>query len=283
MVRPGIYRRCAPLEVTAHHLHGEPIPALEGVGRPFTPFAVGDTWGGRGIPRGSGAGDRSRTRGPGLKWWRSSTSVVISWSASPPRARFGTTGLRPVQGLHHQHREFVLTPDAHGGELVEFFVEAAANPIPPWLLADWPLLLPDYSGPTALRASRRPSWRSSTGRSRDSGSTCRSCSSWPRWTPSDPRRSACALDKARAIIDPENVVRLGTPGPRRARSAPRPAHVLGQRRGRGRSCPHRLVPGCGRYARPGANAPGPSPTSCACSSATPSTTSCAARPCSTSG
>jgi alpha-mannosidase len=51
-----------------------------------------------------------------------------------------------VQGLHHRHREFVLTPDAHGGEPVEFFVEAAANPIPPWLLADWPLLMPDYRG-----------------------------------------------------------------------------------------------------------------------------------------
>ena len=39
------------------------------------------------------------------------------------------------------------SPTPTGGEPVEFFVEAAANPIPPWLLADWPLLLPDYSGP----------------------------------------------------------------------------------------------------------------------------------------
>ncbi len=56
------------------------------------------------------------------------------------------TGLQPVQGLHHRQREFVLTTGAAGSEPVEFFVEAAANPIPPWILPDWPLLMPDYQG-----------------------------------------------------------------------------------------------------------------------------------------
>ena len=114
------------------------------------------------------------------------------------------TGLRPVQGLHHRHREFVLTPEAHGGEPVEFFVEAAANPIPPWHLADWPLLLPDYRG-APLIPSRQPSWRSPTGPSRDSCSTCRSCSNWPNCDPDRSEEINRALNKARGLIDPENV------------------------------------------------------------------------------
>ena len=146
VVRPAIYGRRAPLEVSAHHLHGEPIAAHEAVGRPFTPFEVGDAWG--------GMWDTT--------WFRFRGSIPGSWAGSEVVAlvhlggdqmvgftaegQIWDTELRPVQGLHHRHREFVLSPRAHGGEPVEFFVEAAANPIPPWQLADWPLLMPDYRG-----------------------------------------------------------------------------------------------------------------------------------------
>ena len=135
-----------PLETSAQHLHGEPIRPVEAVGRPFTPFEVGDPWG--------GAWDTT--------WFRFRGSIPDSWAGREVVAlihlggdqlvgftaegQIWDTELRPVQGLHHRHREFILTPEAHGGEPVEFFVEAAANPIPPWHLADWPLLLPDYSG-----------------------------------------------------------------------------------------------------------------------------------------
>jgi alpha-mannosidase len=53
---------------------------------------------------------------------------------------------RPVQGLHHRHREHLVTSKADGGETVEFYVEAAANPVPPWHLSDWPDFGPDYGG-----------------------------------------------------------------------------------------------------------------------------------------
>ena len=146
VVRPAVYGRRAPLEVSAHHLHGEPVPASEAVRRPFTPFEVGDSWG--------AMWDTT--------WFRFRGSIPDSWAGAEVVAlvhlggdqmvgftaegQVWDTGLRPVQGLHHRHREFVLTPDARGDEPVEFFVEAAANPIPPWLLADWPLLMPDYLG-----------------------------------------------------------------------------------------------------------------------------------------
>jgi alpha-mannosidase len=146
VVRPAIYGRRSELEVSAHHLRGEPIPAGVALERPFAPFAVGEAWGGMW----------------GTTWFRFRGSIPAAWAGTEVAAlihlggdqmvgftaegQVWDTGGHPVQGLHHHHRELVLTTDAHGGEPVEFFVEAAANPIPPWHLADWPLLMPDYEG-----------------------------------------------------------------------------------------------------------------------------------------
>ena len=55
---------------------------------------------------------------------------------------------RPVQGLSPNHREHLLTASATGGEDVELFVEAAANPPSPFGANPWPLLLPDPGGAT---------------------------------------------------------------------------------------------------------------------------------------
>jgi alpha-mannosidase len=146
VVRPAIYGPRSPLEVAAHHLHGEPVAAGRAVELPFTPFAVGEAWGGRWD----------------TTWFRFRGAIPEEWSGAEVTAlvhlggdemvgftaegQIWDSGLHPVQGLHHRHREYVLTTDAKGGEPTEFFVEAAANPIPPWLLADWPLLMPDYRG-----------------------------------------------------------------------------------------------------------------------------------------
>ena len=204
VVRPAVYGRRAPLEVSAHHLHGEPIPAIEAVGRPFTAFEVGDAWG--------GMWDTT--------WFRFRGTVPASWSGAEVVAlihlggdqmvgftaegQIWDTGLRPVQGLHHRHREFVLAAEAHGGEPVEFFVEAAANPIPPWLLADWPLLLPDYRGAplyTLQTAELAVADRSVEGLFLDMQILVELAAR-------DPDRSeeiTQVLDKARGIIDGDNV------------------------------------------------------------------------------
>ena len=204
VIRPAIYGRRTPLEVSAHHLHGEPIPAIEAVGRPFTPFDVGDAWG--------GTWDTT--------WFRFRGSIPNSWAGAEVVAlihlggdqmvgftaegQIWDTGLRPVQGLHHQHREFVLTPEAQGEQPIEFFVEAAANPIPPWHLADWPLLPPDYSGAplyTLGTAELAVPDRSVEGLFLDMRILVELAAL-------DPDRSAqimTALDKAMSVIDPENV------------------------------------------------------------------------------
>ncbi len=151
VVRPAIYGERSALEIAAHSLGGEPVPAAEALGRPFTPFSVGDAWG--------GTWDTTwfRFRGSIPQEWTGSEVAALVHLGGDQMVGFTAEGQiwdaagRPVQGLHHRHREFVLATKAIGGGPVEFFVEAAANPIPPWHLADWPLLAPDYRGAPLYR------------------------------------------------------------------------------------------------------------------------------------
>jgi alpha-mannosidase len=145
-LRPAIYPRRSPLEVGARHLHGEPIPAGEAQRGPFEPFEVGQPWGARWD----------------TTWFRLTGRIPTEWAGEEVAALvhlggdemvgFTAEGLifdaggRPVQGLHHRHRSYGVATKAEGGESVEVYVEAAANPKPPWPRADWPLLRPDYVG-----------------------------------------------------------------------------------------------------------------------------------------
>ncbi|MGI8491393.1 MAG: alpha-mannosidase [Acidimicrobiales bacterium] len=146
VVRPAIHPRRVPMDVAAHHLHGEPIPAEEALAGPFESFEGGRAWG--------GAWDTT--------WFRLRATVPPDWAGAEVAALvhlggdeivgFAAEGqiwdqaARPVQGLHHRHREHLVTERAAGGETVDLYVEAAANPIPTWHLADWPLLVADYAG-----------------------------------------------------------------------------------------------------------------------------------------
>lgn len=146
VVRPAIYRRRKPLEVAAHHVHGEPIPPAEAYERGYEPFAVGDQWGGRWD----------------TTWFRMRGTIPAEWDGEEVVARIdiGGSGVPPsftaealiwrgedpMQGLHHMHRDHCISRAAKGGEPVELFVEAAANPMPPFHTADWPLLGPDPDG-----------------------------------------------------------------------------------------------------------------------------------------
>jgi alpha-mannosidase len=146
VVAPAVYPERAALEVEARHLPGEPLPPAEAVAGPFEPFAVGDRWGGMW----------------GTTWFRFRAAVPVGWEGREVVALIHlggarqvgfsaegliwTPGLEPVQGLHHEHRELVITPSARLGQDVDFFVEAAANPIPRWHVKDWPRLDPDYAG-----------------------------------------------------------------------------------------------------------------------------------------
>ncbi len=53
---------------------------------------------------------------------------------------------RSVQGLSPNHREYIISSHATGGEDIELFVEAAANPPSPFGANPWPLLLAEPEG-----------------------------------------------------------------------------------------------------------------------------------------
>lgn len=146
VVVPAVHPRRVPLEIAAHAVGGEPIPFDEAVGRPFSTVSVGAAWGGRWD----------------TTWFRMRADVPAAWAGAEVVALIHLGGRevvgftaealvwdragRPVQGLHHHHREYRLLPQAIGGEVLEWYVEAAANPIPPWDVADWPTLASDPGG-----------------------------------------------------------------------------------------------------------------------------------------
>ena len=153
LVRPAIYAERIPLEVSAHHLHGEPIAAAEARLGPFVAFETGEAWG--------GTWDTT--------WFRMGASIPPDWQGSEVVALvdlggagmvgFTAEGLvwegdQPRQGLHLKQREYVVTRRATGGEAVEVLIEAAANPIPPWGTSPWPLLMPDVDGPPIYRLAQ---------------------------------------------------------------------------------------------------------------------------------
>lgn len=149
LVRPAVYAEREPFEVAAHHVDGEPIPASDALAAAFAPFAVGEPWGSKWA----------------TTWFRLRATIPAAWASREVVAlvRLGGAGqvgfaaegliwsahpqLRPVQGLHHRHPAHVVSTAARGGEQVELYVEAAANPAPPWAQRDWPLLMPEPEGP----------------------------------------------------------------------------------------------------------------------------------------
>lgn len=145
VVKPAIYPARRPLDVAAYHVRGEPIPANDAIRSDYEPFAAGDPWGGMW----STTWFRFRASVPGE--WSGREVVALVHLGGDDMVGFSAEGLIwntdvvPVQGLHHRHREYIILGDQRPE--VEFYVEAAANPIPRWHKKEWPLLGPDYEGP----------------------------------------------------------------------------------------------------------------------------------------
>ncbi|HEV3363084.1 MAG TPA: alpha-mannosidase, partial [Acidimicrobiia bacterium] len=160
VVEPAVFGPAEPLAVSAHHLPGEPISPAEALRRPFEPFAVGDRWG----PRW------------GTTWFRLQGRIPVEWSGREVALRLGATrgattvaggeflifsvvDGRPVPlvGLSFQQAAASLTASAAGGETVDLYVEAAANPTTPedrMAGFDWPELRPDFGGEPGFVLSR---------------------------------------------------------------------------------------------------------------------------------
>lgn len=153
-VRPAVDGASVPLdEVAAHHVGGEPIPVGEAMRRDYEPFAVGDPWG---PPWGT---TWFRVRGRVPKRWAGRSVVLRFEVGDPGDTGFGAEALVwregcPIQGLSPNHTELLLTRSAVGGEVMELYIEAAANPRPPFGAATWPDLLPDPAGAAQFTLAR---------------------------------------------------------------------------------------------------------------------------------
>lgn len=143
-VAPLMYGARRPLQVRVCRLEGEPRPAVEVLGREFSPCAVGARWG---APWGT-------------TWFEFSAQVPARWVGREVVALvdlgfegaegFGCEGMvyaedgTPVSAVNVKRQDVRLGERA--GESVRFFVEAAANPTARWTWPSEDCLLPDYEG-----------------------------------------------------------------------------------------------------------------------------------------
>jgi alpha-mannosidase len=152
VVEPAVFAPAAALEISAAHLPDEPISPEAAVRLAYEPFAVGETWG----PRW------------GTTWFRLQGRIPPEWAGETVVLRLGATRKgtdipggeflifsmvdgRPVPflGLSSLHAAASLAASAAGGEVVDLYVEAAANPTTPddaMAGFDWPELRADPGG-----------------------------------------------------------------------------------------------------------------------------------------
>jgi alpha-mannosidase len=126
---PATYGRREPVAVTAVDLQGEPVPAAEAIGLAYKPFAVGQPWG----------------RAWGTTWFHLTGEVpaamagrrvelLVDLGFGRAGPGFRSEGLAytpdgvPIKGIAPRSAYVPVAREARGGERVDVYVEAAANP-----------------------------------------------------------------------------------------------------------------------------------------------------------
>ncbi|MFT3970088.1 MAG: glycoside hydrolase family 38 C-terminal domain-containing protein [Micropruina sp.] len=128
-LRPAVHSAGHPLTVAGFRVNGEPIPVAEGIAAGYRPMTTGGRWG----------------RAWDTTWFRISGEVPAALAGRRVEVLFdlgfdiSKTGFQaeglvynrdgsPVRSLHPRSQWIPVTDDAAGGEPIEFYVEAAANP-----------------------------------------------------------------------------------------------------------------------------------------------------------
>lgn len=140
---PAVYSSTMPLEVSWNELPGEPIPPERGLKLAYTPVSAGVQW------------------GPawGTTWFKLAGTVPLEWAGrrvevhidlgfDPNMTGFQCEGLvytasgEPLKSVNPKNQWVLIADSAQGGERVELYVEAAANPV----LLDYHPFLPTREG-----------------------------------------------------------------------------------------------------------------------------------------
>ncbi|MFT4217834.1 MAG: glycoside hydrolase family 38 C-terminal domain-containing protein [Micropruina sp.] len=142
-LRPATHSHPRPLTLAAHRVGGEPIPVADGLAAEYLPAHTGDVWG----------------RAWDTTWFRVTgtvppafagrrVEVLLDLGFDTNMTGFQIEGLvyrpdgSPVRSLHPRAQWIPVVKEAAGGEPIEFYVEAASNPV----LLDYVPFQPTESG-----------------------------------------------------------------------------------------------------------------------------------------
>ncbi|WP_306214802.1 alpha-mannosidase [Actinoplanes sp. RD1] len=146
-ILPAVHPATVPLEVAAHALPGEPIPPAEGLALPFAPHEVGTPWG----PAWNTTWFRLRGEVP-AEWHGKRVEALVDLGFDVNMPGFQCEALvyladgTPVKSINPRNQWIPVA-----GETVEFYLEAAANPV----LLDYHPFLPTREGDIET-SSKRP-------------------------------------------------------------------------------------------------------------------------------
>ncbi|HEX4250342.1 MAG TPA: glycoside hydrolase family 38 C-terminal domain-containing protein [Pseudonocardia sp.] len=127
---PAVHSEVLPLEVGVWHALGEPPEIADGLGAEYRPLRPEEPWG-----PAWGTSWFHLTGTVPAGWAGRAVEAVVDLGFTPDRAGFSAEGLvhRPdgtaVKGLNPRNTWVRIADKAEGGELVDLYVEAAANPL----------------------------------------------------------------------------------------------------------------------------------------------------------
>ncbi|MFI9026477.1 alpha-mannosidase [Streptomyces sp. NPDC053560] len=129
-VRPALHSASVPLDVGRWDAPGEPVPVAEGLAAPYAPAAAGDAWG----PAWGTSWLRLTGRVP-EEWAGRAVEAVLDLGFDLNMPGFQSEGLvyrangEAVKALNPRNAWVRIGDRVAGGEEVELYVEAAANPV----------------------------------------------------------------------------------------------------------------------------------------------------------
>ena len=142
-IRPAIHSASVPLEVEVNELPGEPIGPSAGLALEFAPASVPRAWG----PAWSTTWFRLSGRIP-ADWAGRRVEALIDLGFSDHMPGFQCEALAyrpdgtPIKSINPRNQWLAIADAAEGDESVEFYLEAAANP----LILDFPSFAPTQEG-----------------------------------------------------------------------------------------------------------------------------------------
>ncbi|MFJ9407461.1 alpha-mannosidase [Streptomyces sp. NPDC101393] len=129
-IRPALYPESVPLEVAAWVAPGEPVPVAEGLSATHTPMAVGEAWGA------PWATTWFKVRGDVPAAWAGRTiEAVLDLGFDERMPGFQCEALvytpdgTPLKAINPRNQWVRVGAPVHGGERVEWHLEAASNPV----------------------------------------------------------------------------------------------------------------------------------------------------------